>query len=156
MDFKNLHRVIKKIRNKIIYVKRNISESSSNQIPYRNLFRRPVENKPLGSLPPPTNLNIKLDDVAIDNFFKYHQVNHPEKACPQWINPVNLVASKFLDECMKIDEEVESLGTIEEENHGEPEETSLDLWDMLLAMNMFEGEKEEKDVQAQSDYNLRI
>lgn len=74
-----MHRVIKKLTNKIIDLKRNIGEIYSNQIPYQNFFRRLVENKPLELPPPPANLNIKLDDARMDHFCTYHQPNHPNK-----------------------------------------------------------------------------
>lgn len=64
MDLKNIHKVIKKLTNKIINDKINNEEGYSNKKPYQNFFRRLAENKPLELPPPPTNLNFKLDDVA--------------------------------------------------------------------------------------------
>lgn len=55
----------------------------------------------------------------------------------------------------KTDEQIENFETIEEENQCQLEETTLVLWDMLLAMKMFEKEAKGKDVQVQSHYNLR-
>lgn len=72
MDLENLHMVIKKFTNEIIDFKKNIGEISSNQRPYWNFFRRPVENKPLELPPPPANLDIGKDDVAMDNICTYN------------------------------------------------------------------------------------
>lgn len=146
---------MKKLTNEIIDVKRNIGEVSSNHKPYRNFFRRLAQNKPLELPHPPANLNIKLDDITHDNFCTYHQANHIDKTCPQWVNAMNLVDKKFLDECTKTEEQVENLEVVEEENPFLPEvETTLVLWDMLPIMNMFEEESEEKDVKTQNNYNI--
>ena len=61
-----------------------------------------MENKPL-ELPrlPHCNLNIEVDDVSMDNFCTYYQANHPEKNFPQWMNSMNLVEGKFIDDCKK-------------------------------------------------------
>ena len=72
MKLENLHRVINKLTNKIIDVRRFIGEGFSNQKPYQNLFRRLAENKPLELPPTLSNLNFELDDVAQDNFCTYH------------------------------------------------------------------------------------
>ena len=48
---------------------------------------------------------------------------------------MDLLEIKFLEECTRTNEQVENL-----------EETTLVLWDMLLASNVFEEEKEEKYV----------
>lgn len=79
MDIENFHGAIKELTNEIIDVKRNIGDNYYNQGPYQNSFRRLVENKPLELPPCPANLNVKLDDVGMDNFCTYHQANHPEK-----------------------------------------------------------------------------
>jgi hypothetical protein len=71
MDLENLHRFIKKLTNEIIDVKINISESSSNQRPYQNFFKRRIENKPFELPLPHANLNIELDDVGMDTFCTY-------------------------------------------------------------------------------------
>ena len=106
--------------------------------------------------PPPSNLNIKLDDVSQDNFCTYHQASHSEKTCPKWVNEMNLIDNKFLDECTKTKEQVENLEVIEEENPFPPEvETTLVLWDILLAMNMVEEGFGTRDVQTQNNYYIR-
>lgn len=111
IDLENVHRVIKKITNEIIDVKRNIGENYSTQIPYQIVFRKLVEKKPLELPPPPPNLNIELDDVGMDNFFTYHQENHSKKKFPQWMNAMNLVEINFFDECTKSDEQIDNIET---------------------------------------------
>jgi hypothetical protein len=56
-DLENLQRMIKKLSNKIIDMKRSVGEGNQNKIPYKTLFNR---NPPFKSIePPPTNLNIQ-------------------------------------------------------------------------------------------------
>lgn len=50
---------------------------------------------------------------------------------------MNLIASKFLNECTKTNEQVKNLETNEEENQCQPKEKTLLLWDMPPTMNIF-------------------
>jgi len=71
-----------------------------------------MQPKPLE--PPPTNLNIDLEAVAMENLCNCHQANHSEKICPQWINVLKLVANHFLDECIQIEDSSENeVGEVE-------------------------------------------
>jgi hypothetical protein len=80
VDMESLQRMIKKLSNEIVDMKRNAGEGTSNQRPYRPFFKIPPPYKAIE--PPPTNLNIDLGDVASDSFCTYHQENHSEKDCP--------------------------------------------------------------------------
>jgi hypothetical protein len=73
-DLENLHRMIKKLSNEIIDMKRSVGEGNQNQRPYKPFLKR---NPPFKAIePPPTNLNVDLGNVAFDSFYTYHQENH--------------------------------------------------------------------------------
>jgi hypothetical protein len=95
-DIEDLQRMVKKLSNEIIYMKRNAGEGNQGQRPYKPLFKRNHPFKEIES--PPTNLNIDLGNVASDSFCTYHQENHSERECPQWFHAMNLMANPFLDE----------------------------------------------------------
>jgi hypothetical protein len=61
-------------------MKQSFEKGTSNQKPYMPFFRRPIPPKAIE--PPPTNLNIDLEGVAMDNYCNYHQDNHSKKTCP--------------------------------------------------------------------------
>jgi hypothetical protein len=88
--------MVKKLSNKIIDMKRNAGEGNKGQRTYNNFFKR---NLPFKSIvPPPNNLNIDLGNAASDSFYTYHQENHSERDCPQWVHAMNLMANQFLDD----------------------------------------------------------
>jgi hypothetical protein len=62
--------MIIKLSNEIIDMKRSSGEGTSNQRSYRPLFKRPFPPKVIE--PPPTNLNINLEEAAMDNHCNYH------------------------------------------------------------------------------------
>jgi hypothetical protein len=76
----DLQRMVKKLSNMIIDMKRNVGEGNQGQRPYNPLFKR---NHPFKAIePPPANLNLDLGNVASDSFCTYHQENHSERECP--------------------------------------------------------------------------
>jgi hypothetical protein len=79
--------------------------------------RRPTP--PRAIEPPPANLNLDLGRVAMDNYCNFHQASHSEKTFPQWINAMNLVTNRLLDECAQ----VEGYG---EQSRGKLEEASFE------------------------------
>jgi hypothetical protein len=79
-DIEDLQRMVKKLSNEIIDMKRNTGERNQGQRPYKHLFKRNPSFKAIE--PPPSNLNIDLGNVASDSFCTYHQENHSERDCP--------------------------------------------------------------------------
>jgi hypothetical protein len=95
-DIEDLQRMVKKLSNEIIDMKRSAGEGNQSQNPYKPFFKR---NHPFKAIePPPANLNIDLGNVASDSFCTYHQENHSEREFPQWVHAMNLMANHFLDE----------------------------------------------------------
>jgi hypothetical protein len=95
-DIEDLQRIVKKLSNDIIDMKINVGDGNQGQIPYNPFFKR---NHPFKAIePPPTGLNIDLGNVVSDSFCTYHQENHSERECPQWVHAMNLIASCFLGE----------------------------------------------------------
>jgi hypothetical protein len=90
-DLENLQRMIKKLSNEIVDMKRSVGEGNQNQRPYKPFFKI---NPPFKAIePPPANLNIDLETVASDSFCTYHQENHSERDFPQWVHAMNLMAN---------------------------------------------------------------
>jgi hypothetical protein len=93
-DIEDLQHMVKKLSNKIIDMKRNVREGNQGQRPYRPFFRR---NPPFKEIEPPlANLNIDLEKVSSDSLCTYHQENHSERDCPQWVHAMNLMANLFI------------------------------------------------------------
>ena len=68
----SLQRMVNKLSNEIVDMKRNAGEGTSNPRPYKPFFRKPSPYKAID--PPPTNLNINLGEVASDYYYcNYHQ-----------------------------------------------------------------------------------
>ena len=88
--------MVKKLSNEIIDMKRSTGEGNQGQKTYKPFFKR---NQPFKEIePPPANLKIDLGIVVSDSLCTYHQENHSERECPQWIHAMNLMANHFLDE----------------------------------------------------------
>ena len=90
-DIEYLQRMVKKLSNEIIDMKRNVGEGNQGQSPYKPLFKRNLSFKSIQ--PPPANLNIDLGNVAYDSLCTYHQENHSERDCPQWVPAMNFMAN---------------------------------------------------------------
>jgi hypothetical protein len=92
----------KKLSNEIVDMKRSVGEGNQNQIPYKTFFKR---SPPFNTIePPPTNLNIDLENIAYESFCTYHQEKHSERDFPQGFHAINLMANRFLDECSLTEE----------------------------------------------------
>jgi hypothetical protein len=84
-DIEYLQRMVKKLSNNIIDMKRNTREGNQGQRPYKPFFKR---NPPFKAIEhPPSNLNIDLGNVASNSFFTYHQENHSKRDCPNGCMP---------------------------------------------------------------------
>jgi hypothetical protein len=92
--------MIKILSNEIVDKKRSVREGTSNQKPYRPFVRRPTP--PRVFEPPHADLNLDIGRVATDNYFNFHQDFHYEKTCSQWINAMNLVTDRLLDESAQV------------------------------------------------------
>jgi hypothetical protein len=132
-DIEYLQRMVKKLSNKIIDMKRSAGEGNRIQIPYKPFFKR---NPPFKAIePPPSNLNIDLGNVASDSFFNYHQENQSERDFPQWVHAMNLMANRFLDEVSLTEQPRGSIMNITNQEEVNPlEETTMLIWDPDLVM----------------------
>jgi hypothetical protein len=132
-DIEDLQRMIKKLSNEIVDMKRSVGEGNQGQRPYKPFFKR---NPPFKVIePPPTNLNIDLGNVASDSFCMYHQEKHSERDCPQWVHTMNLMANQFLDEVSLTEQSSGSaVNIVDQEEVEPPEETTMLLWDPDLSM----------------------
>jgi hypothetical protein len=74
-------------------------------------------------------------NVASDSFCTYHQDNHSERDCPQWVHAMNLLANQFLDEVSLTEQPSDSsMNIVDQEEIDPPEETTMLIWDPDLAM----------------------
>jgi hypothetical protein len=132
-DIEDLQRMVKKLSNKIIDMKRSAGEGNQGQRPYKPFFKRNLPFKAIE--PPPANLNIDLGNVASDSFCTYHQENHSERDCPQWVHAMNLMANRFLDEVSLTEQSSGStINIVDQEEVDPPEETTMLIWDPDLPM----------------------
>jgi hypothetical protein len=95
-DIEYLQRMVKKLSNEIIDMKRSEGEGHQGQRPYKPFFKMNLPFKEIE--PPPTNLNIDLGNVASESFYTYHQEKHSKRDFPQWVHVMNLMANRFIDE----------------------------------------------------------
>ena len=73
-DIEYLQRMVKKLSNEIIDMKKNAGEGNQGQRTYKPFFKR---NQPFKEIePPPANLNIDLWIVASNSLCNYYQENH--------------------------------------------------------------------------------
>jgi hypothetical protein len=87
--------LVKKLSNEIVDLKKNSGEGTSNLRTFRPFYRKAITSpKP----PKPTNFNLNLEDVGMDNYYTYHHANHSKKTCPQWLHSMTLVENQFLDQ----------------------------------------------------------
>jgi hypothetical protein len=94
-DLDNMVKLVKKLSNEVVYLKKNIGEGSSKPRPFHPFFKR-NENPP--KPPEVPSLTLNMDDFGMDNLCSYHQQNHSEKTCPQWVNSMTLVINQLLDQ----------------------------------------------------------
>jgi hypothetical protein len=142
-DIEDLQRMVKKLSNEIIDMKRSVGEGNQGQRPYKPFFKR---NPPFKAIePPPANLNIDLGNVASDSFCTYHQENHSERDFPQWVHAMNLMANRFLDEVSLTKQPSNSvMNVVDQEEIDPPEDTTMLIWDPDLIMpsdDLFESQE---------------
>jgi hypothetical protein len=142
-DIEDLQCMVKKLSNEIIDMKRNAGEGNQGQRPYKPFFKR---NPPFKAIePPPANLNIDLGNVASDSFCTYHQENHSERDCPQWVHAMNLMANRFLDEVSLTEQSSSSvMNIVDQEEIDPPQDTTMLIWDPDLIMpsdDLFESQE---------------
>jgi hypothetical protein len=127
-DIEDLQRMVNKLSNEIIDMKRSAGEGNQSQNPYKPLFKR---NQPFKAIePPPTNLNIDLGNVVSDSFCTYHQEKHSERECPQWVHAMNLMANHFLDEVSLTKQSSSSTMNIDDQEEANPSrDTTMLIWD---------------------------
>jgi hypothetical protein len=79
-EIEYLQRMIKKLSNKIVDMKRSVGEGNQVQRPYKPIFKR---NPPFKAIePPPSNLNINLGNVTSDSLCMHHQEKHSKRDYP--------------------------------------------------------------------------
>ena len=78
-DMESMQRVIKKLMNDIIDLKKNKGEGMKPLKPFMNKMTYYAPQ-----IPPTSSINI--EDYAIDNFYHTHHENHSERTCPEFIN----------------------------------------------------------------------
>jgi hypothetical protein len=134
-DIEDLQCMVKKLSNEIIDMKRNEDEGNQGQRPYKPFFKR---NQPFKAIePPPTNLNIDLGNVASDSFCTYHQENHSERECRQWVNAMNLMANRFLCEVSLTEPPNSSAFKIANQEEADPpQDTTMLIWDPDVIMSL--------------------
>jgi hypothetical protein len=132
-DIEYLQRMVKKLSNDIIDMKRTSREGNQVQRSYKPFFKRNPSLKEIE--PPPANLNIDLRNVASDSLCTYHQENHSERDCPQWVHAMNLMANQFVDEVSLTEQPIGSvMNVVDQEEIDPPEDTSILIWDPDLIM----------------------
>jgi hypothetical protein len=129
-------------------MKRNAGEGNQDQRPYKPFFKR---NPPFKAIDPPlANLNIDLGNVASDYFYTYHQENHSERDCPQWVHAMNFMANWFLDEVFLTEHPSSSvMNIVAQEEVDPPRDTIMLIWDPDLIMpsdDLFESWDEPVEV----------
>jgi hypothetical protein len=94
-DINNTFNLVKKLSNEVFNLKKNTGERTSRNIPFHPFLNK-NDNQPKPSEAPQLTLN--LDTFGNDNFYSYHQQNHFEKTCPQWVNSMTSVINQLLDQ----------------------------------------------------------
>jgi hypothetical protein len=74
-DIDNVVKMVKKLSNEVVDLKNNVGEGSSKLQNFGPCFKKP-DNPP--QLLEPPYMDFNLDSFSNDNFFSYHQKNHPE------------------------------------------------------------------------------
>jgi hypothetical protein len=74
-DIDNVVKMVKKLSNEVVDLKKNVGEGSSKPRTFRPFFKKP-DNLP--QPPEPPHMDFNLDSFNNDNFCSYHQQNHPE------------------------------------------------------------------------------
>ena len=137
-NMESMQQMIKQLMTKIVYLKKNKGEGKKPFNPF--IKKRTNIDTPPHIAP---NLEINLEDYAMDNFCHTHHANHSNKTCPNFINSFSVVlVPPKPPKKGKNDEDEEDNDDEEEEEAKEEEPPSrLNLiWDEI------EVDKEDDDV----------
>jgi len=94
-DIDSVVKLVKKLSNEVVDVKKNVGEGPSRTIPFHSFFKR-NDNHPKPPKVPQLMLN--TDTFGSDNFCSYHQQNHSEKKFPRWVSSMTYVINHLLDQ----------------------------------------------------------
>jgi len=78
-DMDIMVKLVKKLLNEVVDLKKNAREGPSRPRPFQPLFKR-NDNPPKPLEVPQLTLN--MDNFGMDNFYFYHQQNHSKKTSP--------------------------------------------------------------------------
>jgi hypothetical protein len=119
-DMDGIQRMIQKLTNDIVDLKKNSGESSSYRRPWKTSFRR--------NPPPPNNPNtspeeIHIEEFSQDHYCRAHETNHYEKNCPTFINMFKVFVA--------MEEDKEGQTSQEEKRDDHNIESSINvIWDI--------------------------
>ena len=74
-DIDNVVKLVKKLSNEVVDLKKNIGEGSPKPRTFLPFFKR---QHSLPKPPKPPHMDFNLDSFNNDSFFSYHQHNHPK------------------------------------------------------------------------------
>jgi hypothetical protein len=78
-DLDSVLKLVNKLSNEVVDLKRNVSKGSSHRKPFRDFYRK-TNNQP--KPPKYSNPNMNLDEFFIGNLCSYHQTNCSNKTFP--------------------------------------------------------------------------
>jgi len=78
-DIENMVKLVRKLSNEVVYLKKNVDEGYSRPITFYPFFKK-NNNPPIPPEAPQVTLNINISGKY--NQYSYHQKNHSEKTCP--------------------------------------------------------------------------
>ena len=81
MDMEKMQRIIKKLTNEIIDLKKNKGEGKK---PFKPFLKNKTNTDSTHQIPPTSGIN--LDDYAMENYCCTHHANHSERTCPKFID----------------------------------------------------------------------
>jgi hypothetical protein len=119
-DIEYLQRMVKKLSNEIIDMKRSAGKVTKARGPI-NIFSKEIHCSKRLNLPP-SNLNIDLGNIAVDSFCTYHQEKQSKIDCPQWVYAMILMANQFLDEVYLTEQTSGSFMNIVDQEEVDPPE----------------------------------
>jgi hypothetical protein len=127
-DIDSVVKLVKKLSNEVVDLKKNVGEGSSRPRTFHPFFKR-NDNPPRPPEAPQIALN--LDSFDKDNLCSYHQQNHSEKTCPQWVNSMTLVINQLLDQQSLNDEQPSDIVN-DDTTEEPPPEVVMFLWDWCI------------------------
>ena len=81
MDMESMKRIIKKLTNEIIDLKKNKGEGKK---PFKMFLKNKTNTDSPSQITPTSGIN--LEDDAMENYCHMHHANHSERTCPKFIN----------------------------------------------------------------------